>query len=352
MTKFRMLATATAAVVTASFSMTLAVAQLAPSHQAAHALYDVLSASPQPRDRALAAWMIVPKTDDERSMRRVAFAFAAAAAPKDVLVQWLAANAIGGCPKAPEDTATLRLFRQLEPDNAAGNLLQLNHTAACGDNVRIGATLGEMAHAKRFDSHFGLTVQAWLDVLSTKPSAKALLQADAVTGKQLDPLSLALNYATVAAEPDFTPLLDACPKGSLTNASVCAKIGHILAYTSKTALDRAIGFNLIERSDAMTASDKVALRELHWLMSPPSGKQLPAEMGRIIAIGWSHSDDEIQILRQAFGAGDLPLTPPANWVDPVGKQPAHAGEPPATKLPHWSAPTGSQQPPPANKLSH
>ena len=351
MTKFRTLAIATAAVVAASLSMPTTAAQLAPSHEAAHALYDVLSASPQPRDRVLAAWMIVPKTDDERSMRRVAFAFAAAAAPKDILVQWLAANAIGGCPQAPEDTATLRLFRQLEPDNAAGNLLQLNHTIACGDKVRIGETLGQMANAKRFDSHFGLTVQTWLDVLSTKPSAQALLQADAVTGKQLDPLSLALSYATVAAEPDFTPLLDACPKGSLTNASVCAKIGHILAYTSKTALDRAIGFDLIERSGAMTASDKVALRELHWLMTPPSAKPSP-EMRRIIAVGWQHSDDEIQILRQAFGAGGLPMSPPTNWVDPNGKPPPHAAGAAGSQLPHWSAPAGTQPPPPSNNPSH
>ncbi|MEO7477692.1 MAG: hypothetical protein ABIT64_00475 [Lysobacteraceae bacterium] len=352
MTKFRMLAIATAAAVATSFSMPPAVAQATSSHDAARALYDVLSASPQPRDRVLAAWMIAPNTEDERSMRRVAFAFAAAAAPKDALVQWLAANAIGGCPKAPEDTATLRLFRQLEPDNAAADLLQLNHTTACGDKVRIGETLGQMAHAKRFDSHFGTTVQAWLDVLKTEPSAKGLLQADASTGKQPAPVGLALTYATIAAEPDFSPLLAACPKNSLTNAGVCAKIGRILAYTSKTALERSVGFDLIERSGAMTAPDRTALRELHWLMSPPSGKQLSPEMGRIVAIGWLRTDDEIQIMRQAFGAGGYPTTPPADWTDPIGKQQVQGGQQNGALLPHWNAPTGKQQPPPSNNPSH
>ena len=352
MTKFRAFAIAAAAAVTAGFSVMPAIAATKVPDSAVLALYDALSASPEPRDRVLAAGMTVPRTDDERSERRMTFAFAAAAAPKDPLVQWLAANAFNGCPKAPEDSATLRLFRQIEPDNAVSDLLQLNRYAACGDKIRINATLEQMARAKRFDSHFGTTVQAWLAILAGEPTANALLHPAGTAGGQGEaPLTLAFAFATAEAEPDFKPLLDACRDKSNAYAGACAMIGHTLAYSSKTALDRTVGFELIARSGKMTAADAAALRELHWLITPPSDKTHSAVMGRAIATGWRAGDDELLIMRQAFLDAGLSPTPPANWVDPTGKQPVQ-GQPGSSQLPHWNAPVGTQSPQPQDNPKH
>lgn len=307
--------------------LAIALAAIVPSrvlaadavHMATSALFDTLSSSDDARDRALAASMTAPQNDDDRSRRRSAFIFASAGAPKDALVQWLAANSVGGCTHAPEDAAALNMFRSLEPRNAAADLLDLDRASACGDAAAESAALEKMAQAGKFDPHFGTAMQAWLTVLQREPDGNALIAARAAANPQnAGPIKVASDFAFAATEPDFGPLRNACAKRTdASRLALCARIGHILAYQSLSALDRSVGFELLEHTGASSANDRQALREMHWLLTPPLDSKSRNLVSRAIATGWRENDDELMIMRQAFIAAGLPTSPPPGWVDPT-----------------------------------
>jgi hypothetical protein len=117
-------------------------------------LIESLNASANPRDWALAAIM-APSTPGPAhpTERKALLARAAAAAPDDALVQWIAVLQSAAGDDASAQSAYLTNLKRIEPDNAAVWAQELARAMQRQDRVATDAALKQMATSKRADEH-------------------------------------------------------------------------------------------------------------------------------------------------------------------------------------------------------
>jgi hypothetical protein len=130
--------------------------------------YDNLKASASPRDWAVASQITIntmefgadgqPRFDSEKAAKQDAdraelLRNAAAGAPSDKLVQWLALNhmphAGGGCSSSSAPVERVEAVQNLEPDNGLAWLPALDAAVAAKDDFAIDQTIARMAATKR-----------------------------------------------------------------------------------------------------------------------------------------------------------------------------------------------------------
>ena len=290
---------------------------------------DSLSASNNPRDWALAAFInLLPRDGVDRTQTAALAARAAAAAPDDVLIQSMTLAALDASSGADTSVAAQNL-QVLEPDNAAAWMNSLNTAFANKDATGVDVALEHMAAGNRFDLHYAAIASAVAEVYLRYPLAeqyRAQAQDQGWPGSDED-IALAMGSVSAAgfALPAFQNLVLACSIDPQTGKNVwrgpdCAHVGRLLAMHSNTLISKKTGFALLRVSHTYTNQDVQNARELDWLRT--SWVKLfatdPAD-GSALAIAqmkdWIATGNEVESMRRGLVRAEYPVSPPADWVD-------------------------------------
>lgn len=279
-------------------------------------LFAELGSSPIPRDRTLAASAQASRGDGESA---ATLAQVAAAAPDDVLVQWLAA--VQGDDAVTTDTAIAALVR-LEPDNAATWLLATRAAVLREDTAGLDAALVGFAASTRFDDHYAGLLHAWLDALQRHPQAPSACEAAVGCDHRQSDFLVALAWTTASVFPSAQPLLEVCNAavaGSLRHQQ-CEAGGRGMLTNASTLVSATIGYALLDRIGALTASDEELRRRHDWLshvLAPVHRDMQPGSADfAAMAADWLRLDSEIEVMRSMARRAGKPVLPPDGWTSP------------------------------------
>lgn len=298
--------------------------------------FEKLRQSTAPRDWMLASQMQQLGDVDPASngaARAELLKNAAAAAPDDVLVQWVAAMAMpgsggGGC-SAPEPLpANLDGLLQLESANGLAWLPVLQQSYRDKDDLGVDAALARMAAADRYDDHRQEYARLLMAFYAENPQVTAAVHdefgAFAGAPEGIDKATISFGMAmgqAVAVAPNLYLLDKLCdpkqePTPEARRLALCADVGQRLAERSANSSLRRDGQKLLELVGQSQGQLKALDRELEYLSWTlhQSGQQQQAMT--IFREQWERSGDEVEALRATVKALGLPVTPPAMWQSP------------------------------------
>jgi hypothetical protein len=269
-----------------------------------------LAASPDARDRALAATSRFDGHVDETALEN-----AAARAPDDALVQWLAAS------HWFTNRAGLRAAEQLtrlEPDNGAAWMLAYLHGERDAESALLRA-----AGAARFDDHHMDLLHAWLDVYARLQDATTPLPSNSPWS---DRYAAAQAHSLADDGPAWKRLVDRCREGSPEAAirrRACADLGVLMSSEGSSLVSRTIGFAILRDANGGTldAPEQAAQRQLEWYVHAqghafdrdpgPDPEQIAAIERDALA-----ANDEVAFVRDSLRRVGAALQPPDGWVSP------------------------------------
>jgi hypothetical protein len=296
------------------------------------AVVEALSRSPDSRDWALAAvagqirYSMTPTA--VRVRLASGLARAAAAAPDDALVQWLAMT------MTDEDGgkhAARQQLQQRDSRNVAVWLADLDEAVLANNASAADVALTKMAASDRMDGHFADLVHALTLAYRRVPAPLSLFAAwpddEAAQLREVMPLTIAIAHANAIAIPGFQNLLNACRVNPATGqnsqrAGDCATIGRMLVSRGDTLMANRVGSSLLRVARAFSDSDVEAARAVDWgmasyapLASEPPSKHSVERMQRYVD-DWVESGREIEAMRRALAREHVASTPPAGWDGP------------------------------------
>jgi hypothetical protein len=299
-----------------------------------------LKASAQPRDWAFAALIEQPSSTVSTSAEREALlGRAAAGAPNDVLVQWIAE--LQHAPSATDavgDNAPLHALQRLEPDNAAVWLQALTSAMQRGDRAAIDTALAQMAASRQMDDHF-FELQAELTKVcqryplpdeyfavaaTQKVDAGQLLQS-----REAMPYVMANAITMATSMPAYQFPIKACRVNPATGENLqhrdaCAATGRLMAAQGKTMLANRIGFAMLRVSGTYTDADVQNARAQDWtwrrwqtISTSTNNADAELQAKQIVALihDQSQTRSELQAARLAVARAGEAATPPADWID-------------------------------------
>ena len=271
-----------------------------------------LASSADPRDWILA--VALSSGPASRTAETAAtYARATAAAPGDVLVQWLAAMR--------EDEVAIAALTRLEPDNAVSWLPALRSAFQHHDEAAIDAALAGFAASTRVDDHHGQLLHAWQAAFQRQPDTGLCESARPCDRTEHD-FTLAMAMTTASVFPAYAPIVHFCkatPADSLRHAQ-CEAGARRMFEDSGTLVSSAVGFVLLRGLDALTPADEELRRQRDWLQDVTMplhrdfGPDAPG-FAEFVA-DWSTQDSEIEVMRRQAQRAGLSLTPPDGWISP------------------------------------
>lgn len=270
-----------------------------------------LAASPDARDRALAATSRFDGHVDETALEN-----AAARAPDDALVQWLAAshrftNRVGL--RAAEQ------LTRLEPDNGAAWMLAYLHGERDAESP-----LRRAATASRFDDHYMDLLHAWLDAYARFQDSTTPLPSHSAWS---DRFSAAQAHSAESAGPAWSRLVDRCREGSPEASErrrACADLGELMARAGTSLASRVVGFAILRNAgDGVLDEERQAAQQrLEWYayargeaFEHPDSGQDPKQMAAIERDALA-ANDEVTFIRNALRHIGAALRPPDDWISP------------------------------------
>ena len=296
-------------------------------------LVRTLSASNEPRDQVLAVVIgigIGVHVDD------ALVAHAAAAAPNDALVQWIALT-YSDRPSAPLALGKQALARMqaLEPDNASVWVQALTVAARQQDAGVVDGVMRRMAESTHSNEHFFDLQNALNDMFKRHPITDEYFTAAGSTPADSATIKLtreSLSYAESAAIagafglPAYQSLIKACKprtdfQPSAARIVECAKIGRTLASKGSTLIANRIGFAVLRVSGTYTDEDVKLARTQDWILQAFGTLVANVDFANNAEKFIAHSDDanatgaELEAMRRELVRADQPTEPPANWVD-------------------------------------
>lgn len=207
-------------------------------------------------------------------------------------------------------------WQALEPDNLAPALLAMD-----GDPAPV------LAGAARFtrDQAGGFQVLvplrqalARMPRMADAPSWPAGIDQDTAT------LVQALAIWSAFATPQLASLVSACTQGApdATRQEACLHLGQVMAQTSDTLIEQAIGTAVWRRAATGNPTQEQAAtawrRDLDWrwqqLAGLDQGAQSMAEIGMVLAS--DPSIGEVGLLERRLQLNGVAVSPPAGWVSP------------------------------------
>ncbi|UXI68475.1 hypothetical protein [Tahibacter amnicola] len=303
------------------------------------ARYQSLRESAAPRDWAAASQMALERYwDDESAADKPALPTAAeraellrnaaAAAPDDTLIQWMALthmpNTSGGCAApTPDPDATAAVMR-LEPDNALAWLPSLKLAASVSDAQGVDTILARMAAAPRVDDHTVDFVNLSLDLEKRFPTSPTNMPVmPGVDQADLDFYG-ALGSASMM-QPSLYPLTQACGRTEAKNAdprrfAACADIARTFALKgNRFELQRA-GFRLLKQLGETDPELALRERQAQWLthiVSADLGDDGGARFRQLLHefhVAWRANPNEFEAMQAAATKLGLMSPMPPNWM--------------------------------------
>lgn len=284
--------------------------EIAAAREHGASLAAELRASAEPRDWALAA--DVSGSDNAFPADRAdLLAKAAAAAPDDAFVQWLALSNLKAPDAARPDPADrARRLAQSDPGNAAAWMPSLGLAVEARDAARIDATLGRMAAAARFDEHFADYLVAWLDIYARR--------ADRIG--ESEALVQAMGRAAAFSLPAYKPAMDACDPAKHDDDTdarrdACERLGRLMS-AGDVIVTQVLGHALLRKLDRATADDEERERLLRWPTKSAGAivdeERVLDDMRRTMA-DWRETGNEAEVFRRRLLGMGGELTPPPGW---------------------------------------
>lgn len=98
----------------------------------------------------------------------------------------------------------------------------------------------------------------------------------------------------------------------------CERIGRFMLNEADTMISRRVGYGLLGSlgQDRLTEADRAMKRDLQWYTHASAEKyDNPAAMDAF-TMDWRSQRSEIEVIARALRRAGLPVTAPADWVDP------------------------------------
>lgn len=307
--------------------------QLRGVYELAGPVFLDLSTSTAPRDWMLASQleMLLDPRDPAYSskVRAELLRNAAAAAPDDALVQWVAMTALpsdggkGGC-SAPAGLPTnMDNLLRLESDNGLAWLPVLRHAYQNDDALGMDAALARMAAAERFDDHIGDFAKVLVQFHAEHPQLlRAINKAQETSPDEPGGEASAESFSVMMAKTEIPSypylLLSICgdgPQAPLEPArrAVCADLAQRLLRLGKSSDLQVVAVNLMRRFGEHEAAAEAAMREYRWLTTVLLRAEDADKAFNDVGAEWLRSGNEQQAMRTVAQARGLPLTPPPFW---------------------------------------
>ncbi len=265
-------------------------------------------------------------------------AFARALRANDAWAWWLAT---GECPARPATcnaSIALDRIKQLDGDNGAVWLLEMDLARDARDPARLRAALAKLAASPRFDSHLGDAVRGMLAAFALEPLPARLhvsYLSDAATTPEQSAILLAGELAftsDVMRGLGYKALLDAChtrdPAIDAERSADCRATGRLLASGERTLIEERFGDLLLLRtaSPAELGQVQQAIRDSRWredqyMRMDPS---LSADDAQRWRAAWMAGGSETQVIARLLHERGIALQAPAGFqVDPRMTDPNH-----------------------------
>ncbi len=287
-------------------------------------LIDTLVADGTPRAMALAATAITyGRQGDETSVdrRRALLARAAAMAPDDAWVQWIAAMNL---PRSEVVSEPALALQRIEPDNGAAWLFQLAAAYEAKDENGITEALARIGASRHFDEHFGDAMSEWLKVVRAHPMSQLATKGSEQASGQM-PMIMAIGRAAAISLTNLTSPKRACKPTEQPLAAdrreACIAVGRLMLKESKTAMSMQTGAALLRLAGAEEAVE--ATRNADYFMKKAIDLSrfamlIPAGLERYEA-DWLQTGSEVQAIKNQLTQAGIPLLPPEDWnEDPYG----------------------------------
>ncbi|MBS0194526.1 MAG: hypothetical protein JSR34_09780 [Proteobacteria bacterium] len=266
------------------------------------------------------------KAAAEALLDRADAAFARALRADDRWALWLA---VTYCPAresicAPE-VSSARL-REVDADNGAVWLLDLDQAKQAGDVSRQRADLTRMAQATRYDWHYGDEIRGMLAAFDLRPLPSRLKQkyADGSTATSADSASLMAGRvgsanATTAMTGAQT-LFDLCKSTEPVVRADCRAAARLLADRGDGAIDRMLGLGLWRRVADASEREQVAqrYRDGRWQMQQYA-RVLVENSATVLhrwRAAWAAEPGEWQVLQRLLREQGIALQAPADFKVP------------------------------------
>lgn len=300
-------------------------------------LFEQLRQSSAPRDWMLASQLFQLGDADPASngaARVELLKNAAAAAPDDALVQWVAAVAMpasggGGCSAPKALPANLDDLLRLESANGLAWLPLLQQAYQDKDALGVDAALARMAAAERYDDHRQEYTRLLVKLYTENPQVGKRVAADLtdVVGAMDESSDADVSFGmamgqAIAVAPSLYLLDKVCdpqqqPAPDARRLALCADVGQRLAERGASSSLRRDGESLLQQlgqsQGKLQALDR-ELQYLSWMLEQSPDQQRAAAIFRD---EWIRSGDEVDALRATVNALGLPTTPPAMWQPAV-----------------------------------
>lgn len=303
--------------------------ELASMRGAVLPVYLKLRESSAPRDWMLAS-QLWPLDENDPLSGHVARAEllrnAVAAAPDDVIVQWVGMTARpggsgGGCSAPAQLPANMDNVLRLEGDNGIAWLPVLQQAYRDKDALGVDSALSRMAAATRFDDHANDHAQILVALYEQNPQMVAALSDGATTAGLDANFDMAMTVASSAA-PSLYLLDTVCerdqqPAVEPRRFSICTDIARQLVAHGKNFGLREQGRSLLRKLGEVDPKGDESKREMAYLVWAMGHASDQAQLGAIVRDEWLRTGDDVQTARAVVRALGLPLTPPAVWQMPA-----------------------------------
>lgn len=286
-----------------------------------HNLSDALDKSTDARDRAISAFVAsggASATEQDR------LAQAAAAAPDDALVQWIAYDVSEHSDAQPLADTALERLQHLEPDNAVVWLGVLERAARDKNADGADRALSRIATSSRVDTHEAEIASVLAetfarfraeDFAAEDPDlADSGMQASDVSAM----LAIMITSVLVPSRWSHVTLCDLPPDAAPSRRDDCAAGGRLLAQRGKSQELREAGHTMLRVSHTATPADQRAAREDAWLFQQFNRIQSASEDHDEMTLqmrAFLSGSDEYEIARATLQRANVALTPPDDWVE-------------------------------------
>ncbi|MEP6881233.1 MAG: hypothetical protein ABI866_04530, partial [Dokdonella sp.] len=260
---------------------------------------------------------------DETSVnrQRALLERAAAMAPDDAFVQWIAAMNL---PRSEVISEPALALQRIEPDNGAARLLQLAAAYEAKDEAGITEALARIGASRHFDEHFGDAMSEWLKVFRAHPMPQLATEDSEQASAQM-PMIMAIGRAAAISLTNFTSPMRACKPTEQPLAAdrreACIAVGRLMLKESKTVMSMQTGAALLRLAGAEEAVE--ATRNADYFMKKAIDLSrfvmlIPAGLARYQA-DWLQTGSEVQAMKNQLTQAGIPLLPPEEWnEDPYG----------------------------------
>lgn len=277
-----------------------------------------------PRERALVSQISKGTDEAERARGGSVLRAAAAAAPADLLVQWLWATS----PLEPADCASdiacaerAWAAARLAPDNAAAWAPVLSQAVNAKDSQATRAALERMANATYYAEPFAEVVDAWRDLLHRHPLPPSFYAQPSpypskrvASREELDAIAaVAFTAAMVSPIHGLSTYCnaEAASPPPAEDLALCRRAAALM-LEAPTISQRSMGTGLLRRAGGPDGAG--FQRQQLWRVSElvdmeRDGRGMLQYFDDLVSTG-----SEIRAMELALQRAGKPLTPPADWV--------------------------------------